>query len=228
MRREVGRDIAVDRLALGLHRAALGGRDLLADPAEIGGIAVRQSGRARGGIELVGAGQRAVDEQIGIASDRAGEMGVGAEREAEMPLVDRGIISLGLGAQDLLHHLRPEIGLADPLEQMVEGGRADDLAERELDVEGLQIFLERDQFLAARRLVDAVHDRRLLRFQRLGRGDVGGDHIILDQPMRIEPFARRDREDPALLVEHDPALGQVEIERGALVARLGERRPAGP
>ena len=70
----------------------------------------------------------------------------------------------------------------------------DHLAERELDPERLQIILERDQLLAARRLVDAVHDRRLLRLQRLGRGDIGGDHIILDQPVRVEPLARRDRQ----------------------------------
>ena len=93
------------------------------------------------------------------------------------------------------------------------------LAERELDPERLQIILERDQLLAARRLVDAVHDRRLLRLQRLGRGDIGGDHIILDQLVRVEPLARRDREDPPLLVEHHPPLGQVELERPALLAR---------
>ena len=43
-------------------------------------------------------------------------MAVGAEREAEMALIDRRVIGLGLGAEDLLHHLRPEIRLADPLD----------------------------------------------------------------------------------------------------------------
>ena len=61
-----------------------------------------------------------------------------------------------------------------------------------------------------------------------GRGDVGGDHIILDQPVRVEPVARRDRGDPALLVEHHPALGQVELERVALLPRREQRAPAGP
>ena len=100
---------------------------------------------------------------------------------------------------------RASVG-ADPLDDAVEGRRPDHLAERELDVEGREIILERDQLLAARRLVDAVHDRRLLRLQRLGRGDIGGDHIILDQPVRVEPLARRDRQDPALLVEHRPGV----------------------
>ena len=67
--------------------------------------------------------------------------------------------------------------------------------------------------LPRRRFVDAVHDGGLLRLQRLCGGDVGGDHVILDQPVRVEPLARGDREDAPLLVEHDPPLGQVEIER---------------
>ena len=148
-------------------------------------------------------------------------MGVGAERQPEMAVIARRVIGLGLGAQDLLHDLRPEIGLADPLDDVVERRGPHHLAERELDSEGLQIILERDQLLAARRLVDAVHDRRLLRLQRLGRGDIGGDHIILDQLVRVEPLARRHREDPPLLVEHHPPLGQIELER-----RRASRRAA--
>jgi hypothetical protein len=53
-----------------------------------------------------------------------------------------------------------------PLDDPVEGAGLDHLAERELDPEGREIILERDQLLAARRLVDAVHDRRLLRLER--------------------------------------------------------------
>ena len=138
------------------------------------------------------------------------------------------VARLHLGAQHLLHDLGPRVVLADALEDAVEGRRLDHLAERELDVEGGEIILERDQFLAARRLVDAVHHRRLLLLQRLGRGDVGGDHIILDQPVRVEPLARRDRQDAALLVEHHAALGEVELERLALVARGEQGAPAVP
>ena len=120
------------------------------------------------------------------------------------------------------------VAVADPLDDAVEGRRLDHLAERELDPEGREIILERDQFLAARRFVDAVHHRRLLRLERPGRGDIGGDHIILDQPVGVEPLARRDRHDPPLLVEHHPPFGNIELERLALVARGEQRPPAGP
>ena len=91
-----------------------------------------------------------------------------------------------------------------------------------------EIVLQRLELLAARRLVDAVHDRRLLRLERARRSDVGGDHEILDQPVRIEPLARRDGFDPSLLVEHDLPLGKVELERLALVARGEQCAPAAP
>ena len=117
---------------------------------------------------------------------------------------------------------------ADAFDDPVEGRRPDHLAEREFEVEGGEIVLQRDQLLAARRLVDPVHDRRLLALQRLGRGDIGGDHIILDQPVGVEPLARRDREDAALFVEHHAAFGQVELERLALVAGGEQSAPAGP
>jgi hypothetical protein len=136
-----------------------------------------------------------VDEEVGVAADRRGEVGVGAQRQSEVAVILRAVIGLGLGAQDLLHHLRAEIGVSDAFDDAVEGGGADHLPERELDLESLEVVLERDQLLAAGRFVDAVHDRSLLRLQRLGGGDVGGDHIILDQLVRIEALARGDRGD---------------------------------
>ncbi|PAV66909.1 hypothetical protein WR25_10397 [Diploscapter pachys] len=113
-----------------------------------------------------------------------------------MPLVGGRVIGLGLRAQHLLHHLRAEVGITDPVEDMVERRRADHLAEREGHVERLEIVLQRDELFAAGRFVDAIHHRRLLRFQRLGGGDVGGDHIILDQP-RLTRIARLRQRAPA-------------------------------
>ncbi len=155
-------------------------------------------------------------------------MGVGRERQPEMAEPLRPVARLHLRPQQLLHDLLAAVGVADPLDDPVEGAGLDHLAERELDPESREIILERDQLLAARRLVDAVHDRRLLRFERARRRDVGCDHIILDQPVRVEPVARRDRRDPPLLVEHHPPLGQVELERIALLPRGEQRPPAGP
>ena len=66
--------------------------------------------------------------------------------------------------------------------------------------------------------MDAVHDRRLLLFQRPRRGYVGGDHVIFDKAVRIEPLPRCDGKDPALLIQNHAALRQIELERFALFA----------
>src|SRR3546814_4941067 len=95
--------------------------------------------------------QRAVDDEIGIAPDRRGEMRVTAEREPKMAVIGGRVIGLRLAAQHLFHHLRLEIGIADAREDMVEGRGLDHLSQRELEIEGLEIILERDQLLAARR-----------------------------------------------------------------------------
>ncbi len=138
------------------------------------------------------------------------------------------VTRLHLGAEQLLHDFRAARQISDPLDDAVEGARLDHLPERELEIEGREIVLQRDQLLAARRFVDAVHDRRLLRLQRAGGGDVGGDHEVLDQAVRLEPVARGDRGDAALLVEHHAALGNVELERFALVPGCEERTPCTP
>ena len=60
--------------------------------------------------------------------------------------------------------------------------------------------------------------------QRLRGGDVGEDHELLDQPVRVEPLPEREGFDRAVVGQHDPAFWQVEIERLARFARR-VRRP---
>ncbi len=81
------------------------------------------------------------------------------------------------------------------------------------------------ELLGARLLVDAVEQAQALRLQRLGGGDVGEDHEVLDQPVRVEALAEGDRQDLALVGEHDAPLGEVEVRRLAQ-ARARAPRPA--
>ena len=62
------------------------------------------------------------------------------------------------------------------------------LALGELDPQRRQKLAEVGELLHRRRVVGAVDERRKLRFQRLGGGDVGQNHELLDQPMRVEPL----------------------------------------
>ncbi len=88
------------------------------------------------------------------------------------------------------------------------------------DIERLQEIAQARELLLRGLIVNAIDDGRAFTFERLGRGDVGLDHELLDQAVCGEPLRRHDAGDLPLLVEHDLALGQIEIEGRALVARL--------
>ena len=51
-----------------------------------------------------------------------------------------------------------------------------------------------------------------------GRGDVGEDHELLDQPVRLQPLRHDHPIDRAVGFQHDLSLGHVQIERPAFVA----------
>lgn len=64
-----------------------------------------------------------------------------------------------------------------------------------------------------------VDQRQRLLLEHLGCRDIGEDHELLDQLVRVEPVGHDDAVDRAVGLEQDLALGQIEIERIALVAR---------
>ncbi len=68
-------DQPVDGLPFRRHGAALGGGDGHRDLGQSRGVDL---GRQAAGPEAVAADQRAVDDEIGVAADRRGEMSVAA------------------------------------------------------------------------------------------------------------------------------------------------------
>src|SRR5262249_27626065 len=89
----------VEGLAFGFHGAPLRGRDLRADLAQRSDVLVIRQGAV---TELERAQESAMDDEVGIAADWRGEMGVAAQVEAEMAVVLRRIFGLSLRAE---HHL---------------------------------------------------------------------------------------------------------------------------
>ena len=65
----------------------------------------------------------------------------------------------------------------------------------------------------------AVDQRRAGLLEALGGRDIGEDHELLDQPMRVEALGHQHPVDGAVGLEEDLALGQVEIERLARTRR---------
>ena len=54
-------------------------------------------------------------------------------------------------------------------------------------------------------------------FERLGGGDIGEDHELLDQPMRVEPLRPAHVLEAPFGIENKLALGQIEVERIAVL-----------
>ena len=66
--------------------------------------------------------------------------------------------------------------------------------------------------------MDAVDQALPLGLERLGRGDIGLDHELFDELVRVEPLGHDDAVDRAVGLEQDLSLGQVELERLARIA----------
>ena len=87
---EKGRPIALDGGPLGFGGTPFGRRDVRRDRFQ----------PVTGGVCFCVSEQRAVHQEVGIAADRRGEMGVAAQRQTEMPDIVRTVGGLRLAAQD--------------------------------------------------------------------------------------------------------------------------------
>ena len=148
------------------------------------------------GAEPQRADQRAVHDEVGVAPDRRGEVGVALQVEAEVADVVGGVHRLRLRAQ---HHLVDEIGHGQrlgPLQHAIEVAGAQLCRPGQLQVEAVEEVPEREQLLLGGRVVHPVDERGALCLQRLGGRHVGLDHELLDQAMRAEPLPAPPRAPP--------------------------------
>jgi hypothetical protein len=164
---------------------------------------------------------RAMHQQVGIAADRRGEVGVVLVGQAEVADVVRAVHRLAQRAQhDRLQQLEIRARL-DLLEQLgvVLGLRIVAAAQRqaELAEEGCA---GSSAFPRTRRFVDAVEAGLLVLGQEIRGADVGRQHAFLDDAVGVVAHHRHDVLDLALVVEQHLRFGGLEIDRAALAARL--------
>ena len=147
-------------------------------------------------------------------------MGVAAQVEPEMAVVLGRVLGLGLGAQ---HDLVDEGWCSVPatLARMrLNRARLERARLRQLDPDRGQDLAERAHLLERGLVMGAVDQRRARLLERLGGRDVGEDHELLDQPVRVEPLGHDHAIDGAVGLQDDLAFRQVEVERLAQVAGL--------
>ena len=219
-----GRHISVVGVALCGHGPALGEGDALGGVLHLRNVAIREAVGAQAQRRY----QSAVHDQVGVAADGRGEVGVPGQVQPEVADVLGGVDRLHLGPQD---HLVDDLGVgrvAGLLQQLVEAVGARRLALRPRDAQRLQEVDQRLHLLRARGVVDAVDQRRLLRLQGLGGRDVRLDHHLLDQLVGLQRRARQDRVDTAHLVDVDAALQALDGQRRAGVAAFLQHRVGRP
>ena len=167
--------------------------------------------------------QRAVHDKVGVAADRRGEMRVVAQGEAEMAEILRAVIGLRHGAERGEVDELALVASRGLVQQAVEMRGLEHLALGEGEARGVGSVAQGFELVLRRLLVNAEEQGRLLLDQLLRRRDVGEDHELLDQPVRVEPFGEVDAFHDAILAEADAPFGQVEVERLAALARRLER-----
>ena len=139
-----------------------------------------------------------------------------------MAEIVRAVDRLALAAQDRLVD-QPRRRLAfDGVQHAVEVGRAQALADRDGDAERAQELAQRFELGRVGLVVDAVEAGHVALLERLRRRHVGQHHELLDQLVAVEPLAHADLGDAAVVAQPDQPLGQVEVERAALLARRQE------
>ena len=131
-------------------------------------------------------------DQVGVAADRRGEVGVAAQVQAEMADIVGRVDRLRLGAQ---HHLVDDVcvraALARSQDAVEVARRATACALGEAAGRASQEVAQRSSFSLRGRVVHAVDQRACAcALQRLGGGDIGLDHELFDQLVRLEPLAR--------------------------------------
>ena len=103
-----------------------------------------------------------------------------------MAVILGGIFRLGLRAQHHFVHQRFVVLARDLRQHAIEQRGAQRAALDERQIERLQKFLEVMNLLLGRFIVHPIDKRQPLLFKHFRGRDVGEDHELLDQPVRVE------------------------------------------
>ena len=172
--------------------------------------------------------QGAMHNQVGIAADGRGEMGVTLQVKPKMPKVFRAVIGLSHRAQ---HDHVDQLRMLTPcrlIKQAVELRGGQPLALGQHHANRLHGLVQGLHFVGVWLFMHAVNEIRLGFFQRFSGADIGHDHKLFHQLMGVKPLAKRHRGHHAFIRQHNLPLGQIKMQRLALFARLFGGPVSGP
>ena len=151
-------------------------------------------------------------------------MGIVAQGQTEMAKVLRAVIGLRHGPQGRDVHQLVKFRALGRRQQLVQMRGLQNLPLGQREPRALGHFAQAFQLFGAGFFVHAKQQGLFQPLQFLGGGDIGQNHELLDQLMRIKARAIGDRGDAAVLAQDDLAFGQIKVQRLARGAGGFQRR----
>ena len=161
-----------------------------------------------------------VHQQVGVATNRAGEVGVGLERQTKVPRVFRRVEGLHHGAQQHgvnLLRIRAILGSSSNLLELL-GRRV--LADAHTHAHGLEVVAQNVLLFQRGLVVHAEQPQLAALVNEVGATDVGRQHGFFNQLVRIIAGARHDFFDTAVVVTDDLRLCGLKVHRTARFTRF--------
>ncbi len=208
-----------------LGRCAICGRTLARQA--LGQLGLRLARRGQRGQVVAALGQNGFDEavhqQIGVAPDRAGEVGVGLESQPEVAAVVRGVDGLLHRAQQHLVDLRRVRALLGGGGKLLKIFGLRLLRQGLRHAQRLEVLAQGFELFGRGALVHPVQPPLLALGDELGRAHIGRQHGLFDQLVRLVAHARHDAFDAPAFVANDLRLDGLEIHRTTALARRQQR-----
>ena len=135
--------------------------------------------------------------------------------QPEVPEIIGRIDGLALAAQNDFGNLVMAVCLARDRQKAVETGRGNLFAHRPVEVERFEKSRETVNFLVRRLFVNAIDEFVTLGFQSFCRADVGLNHHLFNEHVRIKAISHPHAEHFAVWRQFDFAFRNIEIERRA-------------
>ena len=193
----------------------------------LGQLAVGLSRRGQGWQLIALFPQNGLDnpmhQQIGVTPNGAGEVGVAFKRQAEMTAVKGRVNGLLHGAQQHgvnLLRIRPVFG---GLGNGLEFTRRRVVADGHTDTRGAQVIGQ--QFALFRRgaFMHAEHAGVLALQNKVGAADIGRQHGLFDQAVRLVANTGHNFFNPTALITNNLGFGGLKINRTPPLTRLQQR-----
>ena len=205
---EIGEKFDVLAVALGVRGIAFGGGDV------VRGVVHEAPGEA--GLVKQGA----VDDEVGVAANGRGEVGVFGLGETVMAERLGGVAGTHEGLEETDLERLADGNLVEARQQFLDFGAAPEVTAR--DVMGEDFLAIFHEAFFVRLLVDAVDGGLLPRHEAGGDSFIGEEHEFLDELMGNVVLDLLDAKDAALFIEADFAFGEIEFESASLKASAAD------